>query len=418
MTTIQDTIRARKTIRDLPDEEVRGRRLLVRVDFNVPVGSDGGVAETARIDATVPTLEELLDRGARLVLVSHRGRPKEGPDREHSLGPVAGVLQERLDAETAFHPWLPGADLSSIGGLGGDPSTPLPDAPVVLLENVRFHPAETANDPEFSRNLGDLGSHFVSDAFGSAHRAHASTVGAAEVIRERGGEAVAGLLMARELRYLGGVLSSPERPFVGLLGGAKISGKLEVIESILERVDTLLLGGAMANTFFHALGLEVGESLVEVELVDAARRIMENAGDRLVLPVDCVVSDRIAGDAETRVVERDGVGSDERIGDIGPGTRELFRQALLEAETVIWNGPMGVFEQDPFAGGTLAVAEAVAEVTDRGGTTVVGGGDSAAAARRAGVTERLTHVSTGGGASLDYLARKPLPGVEVLTPKG
>ena len=417
MTTIQDTIRARRTIRDLSDDGIRGQRLLVRADFNVPVGPDGTVTDAARIEATVPTLEELLDRGANLVLVSHRGRPKEGPDRAHSLAPAAEALQERMGVETAFHPWLPGVDLTSIGGLGGEPSTPLPDARVVLLENVRFHPSETANDPEFARNLGDLGAHFVSDAFGSAHRAHASTVGAAEVIRERGGEAVAGLLMARELRYLGDVLSSPERPFVGLLGGAKISGKLEVIESVLERVDTLLLGGAMANTFLYSLGLEVGDSLVEVELADAARAIMENAGERLVLPVDCVVSDRIDGDAVTRAVERDAVEPGDRIGDIGPATRLLFRQALLEAETVIWNGPMGVFEQKPFAEGTLAVAEAVAEVTDRGGTTVVGGGDSAAAARQASVTERMTHVSTGGGASLDYLARKPLPGVEVLTPK-
>lgn len=415
MTTIQDTVRARKTIRDLPDEGVRDRQLLVRVDFNVPVDAEGRVTDSSRVDATVPTLAELLDRGGRLVLVSHRGRPREGPDRAYSMEPVAEVLQDRLGADVAFHSWLPGVDLTPIGGQAGEVTAPLPEAPVVLLENVRFHPSETANDPQLARHLGDLGTHFVSDAFGTAHRAHASTVGAAEVVRERGGDAVAGLLMARELHYLGSVLSSPERPFVGLLGGAKISGKLEVIESVLERVDTLLLGGAMANTFFRAMGLEVGDSLVEEELAEAARGIMENAGDRLVLPVDCVVSDRIGDDAETRVVERDSIGPGDRVGDVGPATRQLFRQALLEARTVVWNGPMGVFEAEPFAQGTLEVAKAVAEVTARGGTTVVGGGDSVAAARRADVAERLSHVSTGGGASLDYLARKPLPGVEVLS---
>jgi phosphoglycerate kinase len=282
------------------------------------------------------------------------------------------------------------------------------------MENTRFDPGETKNDAALSKALADLGDLYVNDAFGSAHRAHASTVGAAEVIRARGGEAVAGFLMERELRYLGLAMEDPERPFVAVLGGAKISGKIDVIQALLPRVNRLLIGGAMANTFFRALGLETGQSLIEEDRVDVARETLQAGGETILLPVDCVVSEEISPRAETRVVDRGDVGPADRIGDIGPASRAVFADALYDARTVIWNGPMGVFEMDPFAQGTLALAEAVAKVTDAGGTTVIGGGDSVSAAEKAGVTERLSHVSTGGGASLEFLAGSVLPGVAAL----
>jgi phosphoglycerate kinase len=282
------------------------------------------------------------------------------------------------------------------------------------MENTRFDAGETKNDPELSRALAAYGDLYVDDAFGSAHRAHASTVGAAEAIRDKGGEVVAGALMEKELKYLGMAMEDPDRPFIAVLGGAKISGKIDVIQALLPRVDRLLIGGAMANTFFKALGLETGGSLVEDDRLEMARGILEEAGDTLLLPVDCVVAKEISREAETRVVERGDVGPEEKIGDIGPASRVSFADALKGAGTVVWNGPMGVFEMDPFAQGTLALAEAVARVTDAGGITVVGGGDSASAAEKAGVVDRLTHVSTGGGASLEFLAGSVLPGVAVL----
>jgi phosphoglycerate kinase len=285
---------------------------------------------------------------------------------------------------------------------------------IALLENTRFLPGETANDPELADRWAKLGDVFVNDAFGTAHRAHASTAGLAEAVRARGGRAVAGFLLAKELRFLGEALEQPERPFVAILGGAKISGKIEVIEALLPRVDRLLIGGAMANTFFRALGLETGASLVEHDRVQLAQELLGRAGDRILLPVDCLVTEEITPDAMGREAKRDEIRSGDRIVDIGPTTRGVFAREIAGARTVVWNGPMGIFEIEAFSGGTVSVAGAVADACDAGATGVLGGGDSAAAAERAGVTPRLTHVSTGGGASLEFLAGSVLPGVDTL----
>jgi phosphoglycerate kinase len=395
------------TVTDLPDGRLAGSRVLVRVDFNVPMNQEGRITNDVRMVQALPTLIHLLERGGSLVVTSHLGRPKGAPDPAFSLRPVAEHLGGLLDFPVRFCPELVGpAATEAVEQLG--------KGELLLLENTRFHPGETKNDPELSLALAGYGDLYVNDAFGSAHRAHASTVGAAERIREKGGEAVAGFLMEKELHYLGMALEDPERPFVAILGGAKISGKIDIIRSLLPRVDRLLVGGAMANTFFRALGLETGDSLVEEDRVDLAREILHEAGDRILLPVDCVVAPEIRDDAGTLEVARDAVESGHRIGDIGHGSRDLFAEALEGARTVLWNGPMGVFEMDPFAGGTLAVARSVAAVTDKGGVTIVGGGDSAAAAEAAGVTDRLSHVSTGGGASLEFLSGTLLPGVAAL----
>ncbi len=399
-----------KTVADLSDDAIRGCRILVRVDFNVPLNEEGRITDDTRIVRALPTLSHLLERGGRLLVTSHLGRPKGQADPALSLEPVADHLNELLSFPVRFCPDL-------VGREAREAAEKLGDGELLLLENTRFDPGETENDAELSRALAELGDLFVNDAFGTAHRAHASTVGAAEAIREKGGEAVAGFLMEKEIQYLGLALEKPEAPFVALLGGAKISGKIDVIHSLLSRVDRLLIGGAMANTFFKAMGLEVGDSLVEDDRLEMARATLEEAGEKLILPVDCVVSSEISESAETRVVERDEVGKGDRIGDIGTATRALFGEELSEARTVVWNGPMGVFEMPPFAQGTLAVAEAVAAVSDEGGTTIVGGGDSASAAAEAGVAERLSHVSTGGGASLEFLAGEALPGIAALDRK-
>jgi phosphoglycerate kinase len=397
-----------RTLGDLGDDELRGRRVLARMDYNVPLDRAGEVADPMRVEETLPTLERLRKAGARTILVSHLGRPDGAKDARYSLEPVARLLSRTLGVEVPLLEDPPGSR-----GLGRRVEE-MVDGDLVLLENIRFLPGETANDEELGQALGALGDVFLGDAFGTAHRAHASNVGVARVIRRAGGAAVAGLLMERELRFLREAVEAPERPFVAILGGAKISGKIDVIEALLPRVDRLLVGGAMANTFFRALGLATGDSLVEEERVAMAGEILERAGDKLLLPVDCVVASELEPDAVTRPTPRDGVEVGERIGDIGPGSRELFRREILDARTCLWNGPMGVFEVAPFAEGTRAVARALAEATDAGATSVVGGGDSAAAAEEAGVSGRLTHVSTGGGASLELLAGAPLPGVDVL----
>ncbi|MGW8266587.1 MAG: phosphoglycerate kinase [Longimicrobiales bacterium] len=396
-----------KTVADLPAERIAGSRILVRVDFNVPLDPDGRITDDTRIVRALPTLSYLLERGGRLVVTSHLGRPKGEPKPEFSLRPVADHLATLLSCPVRFS-----SDL--IGEGAKEAVEALENGELLLLENTRFHPGETTNDPDLSRALADFGELYVNDAFGAAHRAHASTVGVAEEIRTKGGAVVAGFLMERELQYLGLALENPQRPFVAILGGAKISGKIDVIQSLLPRVDRLLIGGAMANTFFRALGLETGRSLVEEDRVDVARSILQDAGETLLLPVDCVVAEEISPRALTREVDRGQVAPEDLIGDIGPGSRAIFGEALAGARTVVWNGPMGVFEMGPFEGGTLAVAQAVADVTDAGGITVVGGGDSVSAAEKAGVTERLSHVSTGGGASLEFLAGSVLPGVAAL----
>ncbi len=395
------------TLADLSPDRLRGRTALVRVDFNVPL-EDGRVADDTRIRRTLPTLDRLVECGARTVLLSHLGRPGGAPDPELSLAPVAARLEELLGRDVGFVPEVAGPEVETVVGA-------MADGDVLLLENTRFEPGEKENEPSLARSWAGLADLFVNDAFGAAHRAHASTVGVAEAIRDAGGTAVAGALMDTELDFLDRALADPGRPFVGVLGGAKISGKIDVIRALLPRVDRLLVGGAMANTFFRALGLEVGASLVEDDRVALARELLESAEDEILLPVDCVVADELTADATARVAERTGVGEGETIGDVGPRSRAVFGGELDGAATIVWNGPMGVFELDAFAGGTEAVARSVARAGGRGALTVVGGGDSAAAVEALGLADRLSHVSTGGGASLELLAGNPLPGVEALS---
>lgn len=390
----------KRSIRDL---DLAGRRVLIRVDFNVPI-ADGGVSDDTRIRAALPTLRYALERGATVVLASHLGRPGGRPRPELSLRPVADRLAALLGTPVGF-----------ASDCVGDPARRALDAAgpggVVLLENLRFHAAEEGNDPAFAAALAALAELYVNDAFGAAHRAHASTAGVVAHVRE----AAAGLLMAAELEHLGSLLGAPARPFVAVLGGAKVSGKLDVIESLLARVDALLVGGAMAYTFFSRQGLPTGRSLVEPDLLAATSRVEDDARGRgvdLRLPADHVVAERIAPGArgETLAVTDAAIG--DRLGvDIGPRTRAGYAALIAAARTVVWNGPLGVFEVDAFAAGTLAVARAVAE-TDA--ATVVGGGDSIAALAKAGVQDRITHVSTGGGASLEFLSGRTLPGVAAL----
>jgi phosphoglycerate kinase len=393
----------KQTIRDLPDDVVRGRRALVRVDFNVPI-EDGKVGDDTRITAAVPTIRALLDRGARVVLMSHLGRPKGAPEAKYSLRPVATRLGELL----------PGTRVEFSEATDSDDAVrateSLAPGAVLVLENTRFLPGEEKNDDALARSLARLGDFYVNDAFGAAHRAHASTEGVTRHLRP----AVAGLLMEKELEYLGRALAEPERPFVAILGGAKISGKLDVIEQLLPKVDFMLIGGAMACTFFKGMGLETGKSLVEPERVEMASELAVKASDKLVLPVDAVVAPELKGDAPTQTVSRESIPADQAMFDVGERTREAFAGIIARSKTVLWNGPMGVFETPPFDGGTNAIALALADATAAGATTIVGGGDSAAAIAQSGLEDRVTHVSTGGGASLEFLEGKPLPGVEAL----
>lgn len=402
------TAAAKLLLADLSDDALRGKRVFVRVDFNVPLDEGGAVDADTRIRRSLPTLDRLRDAGARVILLSHLGRPGGAPDAEFSLKGVARRLAERLEGDVGFVPAVVGEEVERA-------VASLEPGEILLLENTRFHPGERENDPELYRAWAALADLYVNDAFGTAHRAHASTVGLAEAVREKGGRAVAGVLMEEEMRFLHDALEDPERPFVAILGGAKISGKIDTVEALLPRVDRLLMGGAMANTFLRALGLETGSSLVEEDRISMARDVLERGGDKIVLPVDCVVADAIEDDVECRIVERSEIGADEAVGDIGPGTRELFGGFIREAETVVWNGPMGVFEMGPFAEGTLKVAQYVAEASDDGALTVVGGGDSAAAVEAAGLADRITHISTGGGAALDLLSGAVLPGIDALS---
>ena len=388
----------KKTVKDI---NVTGKRVLVRVDFNVPL-AEGKVADDTRLRAALPTIQYLLDQGAKVILMSHLGRPKGKVVEELRMDPVAERLSELL-----------GRPVRKLDDCVGDAVkaavAEMRPGDVILLENTRFHPEERKNDPDFAKKLAELADVFVNDAFGTAHRAHASTVGVAQYL-----PAVAGLLMEKELNFLGKALESPERPFVALLGGAKISDKIGVIENLLTRVDALLIGGGMANTFLKAQGYEVGQSLVEDESLGVAKELLERAGEKLALPVDAVVADRFAADAASKAVPVDEVPPDWRILDIGPRTVELFKEKLAEARTVVWNGPLGVFEFPKFAAGTEAIARFLADLE---ATTIIGGGDVVAAVRRAGVADRITHVSTGGGAALEFLEGKELPGVAALLDK-
>ncbi|MBA2714869.1 MAG: phosphoglycerate kinase [Rubrobacteraceae bacterium] len=388
----------KRSVRDL---DVVGKRVLVRVDFNVPV-KDGEVTDDTRIRRALPTIRYLLSEGARPVLISHLGRPKGEPDPQYAMDPVAGRLQELLGEpveklDAAVGPEVEEA-LDSWDGRG-----------VVLLENSRFYPGETKNDPGLADQLAALADLYVDDAFGAAHRAHATTVGVAERL-----PAAAGLLLEEEIDYLDTVLEAPERPFVAILGGAKVSDKLGVIESLLGTADSLLVGGAMCFTFFKALGYEVGDSLVEENYLEEARRLMGEADERLILPVDVVVADAMEEGVESEIVPVDDIPSGKMGLDIGHDTVALFDGHISGASTIFWNGPMGVFEIDAFAKGTEGVARAVA---DSGATSVVGGGDSVAAVNKLGLEDEMSHISTGGGASLEYVEGKELPGVAVLPDK-
>jgi phosphoglycerate kinase len=396
----------KRTVQDLPRHVLDGARVLMRVDYNVPL-HDGTVADDARIRATPPTLRHLLERDAAVVLLSHLGRPKGKWAAEFSLAPAATCLDQFLEVPIRLV-----SDI--VGSEARDAVSALKGGEVLVLENTRFLPGEETNDPQLSEQLAAYGAVYVNDAFGTAHRAHASTVGAPDHMKREGKPVVAGLLMEAELRFLGQALERPDRPFVAVLGGAKISGKIDVIENLLPRVDRLIIGGAMANTFFRAMGLETGTSLVEEERVEMARTLLDRASDRLVLPVDGIIAEEVAPEAETRSVERDQVPPEWKILDIGPRSVSLFRSELAGARTILWNGPMGIFEMEPFRGGTDAVARAIADATRAGATTIIGGGDTAAAVREAGLEDRMTHVSTGGGASLEFLEGRTLPGVAVL----
>jgi phosphoglycerate kinase len=392
------------SIRDL---ELKGKRLFIRVDFNVPLEGTK-VTDDTRIRETLPTLRLAAEKGARLVIASHLGRPKGRPDSRYSLAPVAAKLGELLGQNVDFSSEPAGADAEAR-------SRALKDGGVLVLENVRFHAGEEKNDEALARQFAALcDGVFVCDAFGSAHRAHASVAGIAQFVEK----AAAGLLMEKELEYLSKAITDPERPFVAILGGAKVSDKIEVVENLMKLADVMLIGGGMAYTFLKAKGLEVGKSFVEEDKVDLARQLLERAIDRdfnLVLPEDHVVALEFKSQANTRVVPVAETPGDWLGLDIGPKTVELFRNDILRAKTIVWNGPMGVFENPVFAKGTLAIAKAVAEATQGGATSVVGGGDSVAAVHKSGVAAQISHISTGGGASLEFLAGRKLPGVEALT---
>ena len=394
---------AKLSIRDL---DLAGTRVFIRVDFNVPI-KEGRIKDDTRIRASLPTITYALKHGATVILASHLGRPKGGPSPEFSLKPVADHLATLLTRDVTFAQDCVGEPaVTAIAAARAQGNN------LVVLENVRFHKEEEKNDPAFARQLADLADLYVNDAFGSSHRAHASTEGMAKLLPR----AAAGFLMEDELKYLGGALESPERPFVAVLGGAKVSDKIEVIENFLGRVDALLIGGAMAYTFFAAKGLRVGRSLVEPDKLEAARAIMARAAEkkiRLELPVDHVVAERIEAGIATATLDVTDAAIGDRMGlDIGPKTAARYASVLATAKTVVWNGPMGVFETAPFDAGTTAVAKAVAAVK---GTTIIGGGDSVSAVAKAGVTAEITHISTGGGASLEFLGGAVLPGVAALT---
>jgi phosphoglycerate kinase len=385
----------KKTIRDI---DVKGKKILVRVDFNVPI-KDGKVVDDTRIRAALPTIQYLMSHEAAVILCSHLGRPKGQRLPELSLRPVADRLSELLEKPVAFVEDCIGTEVR-------DAVTALGLGKVLLLENTRFHPEETKNDPAFAAELASLADIYVNDAFGTAHRAHASSEGVAHHL-----PAVAGFLMEKELNFLGKALSDPEHPFIALLGGAKVSDKIGVVKSLLERADTLLIGGGMANTFLAAQGLQMGDSLVEEDSLQMAVEILNKAGDNLILPVDAIIADAFSEDAHWKTVSVRDVPKGWRILDIGPDTVQKFTEFLDNARLVVWNGPMGVFEFSPFATGTFAIAKAIAASN---AVSIIGGGDSAAAISQAGLSDRISHVSTGGGASLEFLEGKQLPGVTAL----
>jgi phosphoglycerate kinase len=396
----------KKTVEDI---DVAGKRVLVRVDFNVPQDETGAITDDRRIRAALPTIQYLIEHGARTILVSHLGRPKGKPEdaEKFTLRPVAERLSRLLDRHVPLIP-------DSVGPVADEAARSLKDGDVILLENVRFHPEEEKNDPEFARQLASLAELYVNDAFGTAHRAHASTEGVTRTI-----PGVAGYLMQKELDYLGSALTNPRRPFIAILGGKKVEDKIGVIESLVQKVDRLLIGGGMAYTFLKAQGYEIGNSLLDAGSLDFCRTILSTASDKILLPTDVVVADGNPFDVgeaklDTRTVSTDEIPSDWEGVDIGPDTQQRFADVVKGAGTVVWNGPMGIFEFDRFADGTRGVAQALA---DSGAVTIVGGGDSAAAVEQLGFADKITHISTGGGASLEFLEGQPLPGVVALQDK-
>jgi phosphoglycerate kinase len=392
---------AKKTVADV---DVKGKRVLMRVDFNVPL-EGGRITDDRRITQALPTIKSVLDRGGRLVLMSHLGRPKGGPEPKYSLKPAADRLKELLNKDVKFTSDSIGPDVEKAVG-------ELNDGDVLLLENLRFHKEEEKNDPNFARQLAKLGDVYVNDAFGTAHREHASTFGAAQALA--GKPRVIGSLIQKELKFLGEAVSNPKRPFLAILGGAKVSDKINVIEQLLGKADMLLIGGAMAYTFFLAQGKEVGKSLVERDKVDLAKQLLAKAGGKIKLPVDTVVASEMTDTAETKVVEGN-IPADLEGFDIGPKTREIYKAEIAKAKTVVWNGPMGVFEKKPFAEGTRQIARAVADATAKNGAiTIIGGGDSAAAVEQMQLADKVSHVSTGGGASLEFLENGHFSTLDIL----
>ena len=393
----------------LGDLNVRGKRVLMRVDYNVPLDEKRNITDETRILATLPSVNHVIENGGKLVLMAHLGRPKGKVAPEASLAPVAECLGRRLGREVKLAPDCVGPEVEAmVAALG--------EGDVLLLENVRFHKEEEAKEAtpdvvEFTKQLAKLGDVYVNDAFGAAHRAHASTARVCEYFDQ----CAAGFLMEKELKYLGAAMENPPRPFVAVMGGAKISGKIDVINNLLAKVDTLLIGGGMAYTFYKAMGHEIGKSLLEEDKINLARELLKKAGDKLVLPVDVVVADAFDNGANRKVVPVDAMPADWEGLDIGPATVEKFGRIIAAAKTVAWNGPMGVFEMPNFAKGTNELARVLAEATDAGTVSVIGGGDSAAAIAQAGYADRMTHISTGGGASLEFMEGRELPGVTALT---
>jgi phosphoglycerate kinase len=402
----------KKTVTDV---DVKGKKVLVRVDFNVPLSSKDPndkieVTDDTRIQAALPTLNYLLEQGAALILCSHLGRPKTAADKQFSMDPVAKALSDALERP-----------VTKLDELVGDSVTQavseMQSGDVILLENTRFHPGETKNDPELSQQLAALANVYVNDAFGSAHRAHASTEGVAQAIRAKGGAAVAGFLMGKEMEALGTAVDNPPHPYIAIMGGAKISDKIKLMDNLLQTADKILIGGGMANTFLKAQGYEIGKSLVEEEALPEAKRLLDMAGEQLVVPVDVVVAPEFKADAPATTVAVADIPADQMALDIGPQTLDKFKEALQGVKLVVWNGPMGVFEFERFAKSTNELAQLLAGLVDSGTQVMIGGGDSAAAVNNAGLTDKMTHVSTGGGASLELLEGKTLPGIAALDDK-
>ncbi len=386
---------------------LKNKRVLVRVDFNVPLDENLNVTDDRRISAALPTIKKIIADGGKAILMSHLGRPKGKVNPKYSLKPAAEKLSELLNKKVVLAPDCIGDDVKKM-------VNNMKDGDVILLENLRFHEEEEKNNETFAKQLAELGDVYINDAFGTAHRAHASTEGVTKFIKT----CAAGYLMQKELDYLGSAIANPVRPYCAILGGAKISGKIDVINNLLDKVDSLIIGGGMAFTFFKAQGKEIGKSLLEEEKLDLAKELLEKVKNKklnFLLPVDVIVADEFKNDSPSEVVSVDNIPSGKMGLDIGPKTIELFKKELMNSKTIVWNGPMGVFEMDNFAKGTFTVAEILADATAKGATTVIGGGDSAAAITKAGLDEKVSHVSTGGGASLEFLEGKVLPGVEALS---